>query len=61
MIGFDNTIFSILTISVIVSIFSIPTITIFSILTALSMAISTIVLAITGIFRGGGGGSPSKD
>ena len=38
-------------------------ITIFSILTALSMTISTIVLAITGVFGGvgGGGGSPSKD
>ena len=35
-------------------------ITIFSILTALSMNISTIVLAITGAFRGGGGGSPLK-
>ena len=31
-------------------------ITIFSILTALSMTISTIVLAITGVFGGGGGG-----
>ena len=30
-------------------------ITIFSILTALSMTISTIVLAITGVFGGGGG------
>ena len=38
-------------------------ITIFSILTALSMTISTIVLAITVVFGGGGGvgGSPSKD
>ena len=38
-------------------------ITVFSILTALSMTISTIVLAITGVFEGGGGagGSPSKD
>ena len=39
-------------------------ITIFSILTALSMTISTIVLAITGVFggsEGGGGGSPSKN
>ena len=38
-------------------------ITIFSILTALSMAISTIVLAITGVFGGGRGeeGSPPKD
>ena len=39
-------------------------ITIFSILTALSMTISTIVLAITGAFGGGGigtGGSPPKD
>ena len=38
-------------------------ITIFSILTALSMAISTFVLAITVVFEGGGwtGGSPSKD
>ena len=37
-------------------------ITIFSILTALSMTISTIVLAITGVFAGGGGtGSPSED
>ena len=38
-------------------------ITIFSILTALSMTISTIALAITGVFGGGGGaeGSPSKD
>ena len=35
-------------------------ITIFSILTALSMTISTIVLAITGAF-GGTGGSPPKD
>ena len=38
--------------------------TIFSILTALSMTISTIVLAITGVFGGGGGrtgGSPPKD
>ena len=35
--------------------------TIFSILTALSMTISTIVLAITGIFGRGTGGSPSKD
>ena len=39
-------------------------ITIFSILTALSMTISTIVLAITGAFGGDGGGAgspPSKD
>ena len=37
-------------------------ITIFSMLTALSMTISTIVLAVTGVLReGGGGGSPSKD
>ena len=39
-------------------------ITIFSILTALSMTISTIVLAITGVFGGGrgrGGRSLSKD
>ena len=38
-------------------------ITIFSILTALSMTISTIVLAITGVSRGGGEGSasPPKD
>ena len=38
-------------------------ITNFSIQTALSITISTIVLAITGIFGGGGeaGGSPSKD
>ena len=38
-------------------------ITIFSILTALSMTISTIILAIKGVFRGGvgTGGSPSKD
>ena len=38
-------------------------ITIFSILTALSMTISTIVLAITGVFVGGGeaGSSPPKD
>ena len=36
-------------------------ITIFSILTVLSMNISTIVLAIAGAFRGGGGGgSPLK-
>ena len=37
-------------------------ITIFSILTALLMTISTIVLAITGVFRRGGavGGPPSK-
>ena len=37
--------------------------TIFSILTALSMTISTIVLAITGVFGGGvgTGGSPTKD
>ena len=39
-------------------------ITIFSILTSPSITISTIVLAITGVFGGGGrwiGGSPSKD
>ena len=38
-------------------------ITIFSILTALSMTISTIILAITEVFGGGGGtgGSPPKD
>ena len=38
-------------------------ITIFSILTAFSMTISAIVLAITGAFVGGGvtGGSSSKD
>ena len=38
-------------------------ITIISILTALSMTISTIVLAITGVFEVGGGGvtSPLKD
>ena len=38
-------------------------ITIFSILTALSMTISTILLAITGIFGGAGGvgGSTPKD
>ena len=38
-------------------------ITIFSILIAISVAISTIVLAITGVFGGGGGtgGSPPKD
>ena len=38
-------------------------ITIFSILTAFSMTIATIVLAITGVFggTGGAGGSPSKD
>ena len=36
-------------------------ITIFSILTALSMTISMIVLTITGVFGGGTGGSPSKD
>ena len=38
-------------------------ITIFSILTALSMTVSTIALAITGVFGGGGGtvGPPSKD
>ena len=37
-------------------------ITIFSILTALSMTISTIVFAITGVFEeGGAGGSPPKD
>ena len=38
-------------------------ITIFSILTALSMTISTIVFAITGVFGGGGGtgGSSPKD
>ena len=35
-------------------------ITIFSILTALSMTISTIALTITGAF-GGGGGSTPKD
>ena len=35
-------------------------ITIFSILTAFSMTVSTIVLAITGVF-GGTGGSPPKD
>ena len=37
-------------------------ITIFSILTALSVTISTIVLALTSVLKeGGGGGSPSKD
>ena len=39
-------------------------ITIFSILTALSMTIATTVLAITGVFGGGSGGAgglPSKD
>ena len=39
-------------------------ITIFSILTALSITISTIILAVTGVFEGcsrGAGGSPSKD
>ena len=39
-------------------------ITIISIVTALSLAISTIVLAFTGVFRGGegdGGGSPAKN
>ena len=38
-------------------------VTIFSILTALLMTISTIALAITGVFGGGGGagGSPPKD
>ena len=39
-------------------------ITIFSVLTAFSMTISTIVLAITGVFGGGSGGArgtPSKD
>ena len=39
-------------------------ITIFSVLTAFSMTIPTIVLAITGVFGGGGrgaGGSPEKD
>ena len=36
-------------------------ITIFLILTALSMTISTIVLAIPGVFGGGTGGSPPKD
>ena len=36
-------------------------ITIFSVLTALSMTISTTVLAITGVFGGGAGGPPSKD
>ena len=36
-------------------------ITIFSILTALSMTISTIALAITRAFWGGAGGSPQKD
>ena len=38
-------------------------INIFSLLTALSMTISTIALAITGVFGGGGGtgGSPPKD
>ena len=36
-------------------------ITIFSILTALSMTISTIVLTNTGAFGGGGGGSSRKD
>ena len=38
-------------------------ITIFSILVVISITISTIVLAITGVFRGCGvaGGSPSKD
>ena len=39
-----------------------PGITIFSIMTALSMTISTIVLSITGVFGGGGDavGSPPK-
>ena len=36
-------------------------ITILSILTALSMTISTIVIAITGVFGEGGGGSPLED
>ena len=36
-------------------------ITIFSILTALSMTISTFALTITGACGGGGGGSPPKD
>ena len=36
-------------------------ITIFSILTALSMAISTIVLGITGVFGGDAGGSPPNN
>ena len=46
----------------IITLFPEQGITIFSILTALSMTISTIVLAVTGVFReGGGGGSPSKD
>ena len=39
-------------------------ITIFSVLTAFSMTIAAIVLAITGVFGGGGGGtgvSPPKD
>ena len=42
-------------------------VTIISVFTALSIAISTIVLAITGVFGGGGGGrggsaaSPRKD
>ena len=36
-------------------------ITIFSVLSALSMTISTTVLAITGVFEGGGEGSSPKD
>ena len=39
-------------------------ITIFSVLTVFSMTIPTVVLAITGVFGGGGrgtGGSPEKD
>ena len=36
-------------------------ITIFSVPTALSMTIATIVLAIAGVFWGGAGGSPPKD
>ena len=36
-------------------------IAIFSVLTALSMSISTTLLAITGVFGGGGGGPTPKD
>ena len=45
------------------TLFSEQGITIFSILAALSMTISTILLAITGVFGkdGGAGGSPPKD
>ena len=49
---------------IICTLFSEQSITIFSIMTAFSMTVSTIVLAITGVFGGvgvGTGGSPPKD